>query len=75
MSAKATISVGDLVSFLYGTGKVTGTVKEDRGPIGVKGRHLYLVVFSPEPFYSSQIELPSDQLEPVTGDASCQPQS
>ena len=70
MSGKATIHIGDLVKFLYGTKKVTGTVKEDRGPIGVKGRRLYLVHFSPEPEYSSQIELPADQLEIVRGSAS-----
>jgi len=46
MSSKAEIKTGDLVRFSYGKRKVTGTVKEDRGPIGVKGRNLYLIAFS-----------------------------
>jgi hypothetical protein len=36
---------GDLVSFRIGLRTVQGEVKEDRGPIGIKGRHLYLVEF------------------------------
>jgi hypothetical protein len=42
-------------------------VKEDRGPIGMKGRVLYLVEFRPEPqsTYVSQIELPADHLKEV----------
>jgi hypothetical protein len=54
---------GDLVSFLLGTRTVRGVVKEDRGPIGVKGRHLYLVEFHPEPQSVSLIELSADQLQ------------
>jgi hypothetical protein len=65
MSGKATIHIGDRVRFQFGKSKVTGTVKEDRGPIGVKGRNLYLIYFSPEPNYSSQIELPADEIELV----------
>jgi hypothetical protein len=38
MTEKADIRVGDLVQFHYGTAKVAGIVKEDRGPIGLKGR-------------------------------------
>jgi hypothetical protein len=67
MSGKVTIQIGDRVRFRYGTREVTGTVKEDRGPIGIKGRHLYLIYFSPEPQSPSpsQIELPADQFELV----------
>ena len=58
---------GDLVKFRLGTRSVQGEVKEDRGPIGVKGRHLYLVEFRPESQSASLslIELPADQLQPV----------
>ena len=58
---------GDLVRFRLGTRSIQGEVKEDRGPIGVKGRHLYLVEFRPEPQSASlsQIELPADQLQSV----------
>ena len=41
MSGKSTIHVGDVVRFHYGALKVVGTVKEDRGPIGARGRRLY----------------------------------
>ena len=58
---------GELVRFRLGTRSVQGEIKEDRGPIGVKGRHLYLVEFRPDPqsVSSSLIELPSDQLQSV----------
>lgn len=59
---------GDKVSFLYGgTRLVHGIVKEDRGPLGVKGRRLILVEFRydlpcDEPM---EIELPVDRLQLV----------
>jgi hypothetical protein len=58
---------GDLVRFRLGTRSVQGEITEDRGPIGVKGRHLYLVEFRPEPgsVSFSQIELPAEQLQAV----------
>ena len=56
---------GDLINFRLGTRSVHGEVKEDRGPIGIGGRHLYLVEFRPEPQSdsSSLIELPADELQ------------
>lgn len=58
---------GDLVRFLLGTRSVQGEVKEDRGPIGVKGRHLYLIEFRPEAQSSSLsfVELPAEELQAV----------
>ena len=58
---------GDQVKFKLGTRTVQGVVTEDRGPIGVKGRRLYVVEFSPEPqaLSTSRIELPADQLQSV----------
>jgi hypothetical protein len=58
---------GDLVRFRLATRSIQGVVKEDRGPIGIKGRHLYLVEFCPEPQSGvlSLIELPADHLQPV----------
>jgi hypothetical protein len=58
---------GDVVRFQAGTRTIQGVVKEDRGPLGIKGRHLYLVEFGPalhveEP---SHIELPAAELELV----------
>jgi hypothetical protein len=61
---------GDVVKFRLGTRAVQGEVKEDRGPIGVDGRHLYLVEFRSEPqsIAVSSIELPASQLQ-LAGDA------
>jgi hypothetical protein len=58
-----------------GTRSVQGEVKEDRGPIGVKGRHLYLVEFRSEPqsVSLSLIELPADQLQQVSPEVSNEP--
>lgn len=67
--SKQTIQVGQLVTFKYGTRNVQGLVKEDRGPIGMKGRVLYLVEFRPETQsgYVSHFELPADRLQKVEG--------
>jgi hypothetical protein len=64
---KQTFQVGQLVAFKYGTRDVQGIVKEDRGPIGMKGRVLYLVEFrhETESPYVSRIELPADRLKKV----------
>ena len=56
---------GDAVKFRLGTRTVHGLIKEDRGPIGVKGRRLYLVEFRSEPESPAQVELPADELEAV----------
>ena len=61
---------GDRVRFRLSGRYVQGLVKEDRGPIGIRGRHLYLVEFRAEPQSPSQIELPADQLEAAQGTAS-----
>lgn len=58
---------GDRVKFKLGTHSVQGRIKEDRGPIGINGRRLYLVEFRAEPESPSQVELPADELEAVTG--------
>ena len=56
---------GDRVRFRYGIRPAQGVIKEDRGPIGVRGRHLYLVEFRPDSQSAalSQIELPAEQLQ------------
>jgi hypothetical protein len=63
--AEKRFSKGDRVQFQYGTRSVQGIVKEDRGPIGIKGRHLYLIEFTRELPSTAQIELPAEQLEAV----------
>ena len=66
---EAQLQKGELVRFQYGTRTVEGEVKEDRGPIGVNGRHLYLAGFRPERQSASLslIELPDDELQVVQG--------
>lgn len=58
---------GDLVRFKLGTRSVQGEITEDRGPIGIRGRHLFLVEYRSESESTtrSQIELPADQLQPM----------
>ncbi len=65
--SKQTFQVGQWVTFTYGTRDVQGIIKEDRGPIGMKGRVLYLVEFRPETEspYFSRIELPADRLKKI----------
>jgi hypothetical protein len=57
---------GDRVRFHFGAGKVTGLVKEDRGPIGLGGRHLFLIQFPFDDEYPSFVELPGEDLELVS---------
>jgi hypothetical protein len=54
---------GDKVRFRMAGRSVNGHVKEDRGPIGMNGRRLYLVEFRADVPAPSQIELPAEQLE------------
>jgi hypothetical protein len=58
---------GDRVRFQFGIYSVEGIVKEDRGPLGINGRHLYRVEF-PFGLYAespSHIELPAEKLQLV----------
>ncbi len=50
-----------------GTRSVLGRIKEDRGPIGVKGRRLYLVEFRADPLSPSKVELPAEEMKLVRG--------
>lgn len=61
------VRVGDAVTFNMGLTKLQGVVTEDRGPIGVKGRRLYLIEFrySPPSDEPRGIELPADEFEVV----------
>ncbi len=58
---------GDIVKFRAGTRMIQGVVKEDRGPLGLKGRHLYLVQFGPALYVDEPrfIELPAVELQLV----------
>lgn len=58
---------GDRVGFQYGIRRVQGVVKEDRGPIGIRGRRLYLIEYQPlvEAEEKSLVELPAEDLVAV----------
>ena len=58
---------GDRVQFQYPNRIIQGVVKEDRGPIGVKGRRLYVVEFVSDTVYqiTSQGEFPAVALQLV----------
>ncbi len=55
--------VGDMVSFLFGDGHVTGKIVEDRGCLGVGGRRLYGIHFAFDfPDDQRYIEVPEEDL-------------
>ena len=70
MKKKTGVNVGDQVRFMMGPTPVIGTVKEDRGPIGIKGRRLYLIHYSPEAPVVLQLEMPVEEFEVVRGEVS-----
>jgi hypothetical protein len=47
----------------FGRRKLTGEIVEDRGPIGVGGRHLFGVNIFMDPFDPMSVELPEDEME------------
>ncbi len=62
MSSQA-IHVGDAVRFWVGARSLTGQVREDRGPIGIGGRRLFLVAYELGKGNWYATELPADQIE------------
>ncbi len=59
------VQVGDMVRFRLGTRDVTGQVREDRGPIGIGGRRLYLVAYEMGKGNWYGIELPADEIQVI----------
>ncbi len=59
------IRVGDEVRFRLAGRSVVGKVREDRGPIGIGGRHLYLIAFEMGTGNPYSIELPREEIERV----------
>jgi hypothetical protein len=53
---------GDTVTFLYGSGSVSGQVVEDRGCLGIGGRRLYGIRFEINPGNQGYIEMPEEEL-------------
>jgi len=57
--------VGDRVRVDFGRRKLSGVIVEDRGAIGVHGRHLFQVDIPMDPFEPMRVELPEDEMEPI----------
>lgn len=55
--------VGDRVRIDLGPHKLTGVIVEDRGAIGIQGRHLFRVDVPMDPFEPMTVELPEDEIE------------
>jgi hypothetical protein len=59
------VRVGDKVRIRLGARSFVGEVREDRGPIGLGGRHLYDVVYEMGKGNLYVIELPGDEIEVI----------
>lgn len=64
-----TFRVGDRVRVPLARGSLTGTIVEDRGAIGVRGRRLYQVLVAMDPFEPAPYEVPEDELEAIEANA------
>jgi hypothetical protein len=60
---KPKFKVGDRVRFDWPSYKVWGTIIEDRGPLGVNGRRLYVVSSPSDPFEPDIRTIGEDELE------------
>ena len=58
---------GQKVRFRYGLQTQDGVIREDRGPLGIKGRHLYLVEFGFDEWLNRprEVELQAGEFEVV----------
>lgn len=54
--------VGDRVTFTFGDKRISGTIIEDRGRIGVKGRRLFAIRARLDHAAESIIEIPAEEL-------------
>jgi hypothetical protein len=61
---KRVFKVGDQVQFIYMSRPIIGQVVEDRGRIGIGGRHLYRVV-GKAGSVTRDLELQAEELEKV----------
>jgi hypothetical protein len=56
---------GDRVSFSLGKYDLTGVIVEERGPIGVQGRRLFVVQIPMDPDEPENYTIPENELKPV----------
>jgi hypothetical protein len=60
------IRVGDRVKIDFGGGILYGRIKEDRGPLGVRGRHLYgILIDVAEDEIAPYVEMPAEEFEVI----------
>lgn len=64
-SATPALQVGDRVRFRLVGRTMTGVIVEDRGPIGSRGAHLFVVQVAAEPSDVRTFELPARELDKV----------
>ena len=64
----AAIKEGDKVWVPLAVGKVCGTVVEDRGPLGIGGRHLFRVSVPSDPYEAEDYVLAEDQIERLSAE-------
>jgi hypothetical protein len=57
---------GDVVSFLFGNGILSGQIVEDRGRLGIGGRRLYGIRFEINPGDLRYTEMPEEELTAET---------
>jgi hypothetical protein len=64
--ASGRFKVGDWVTFPYGTRNLIAQVVEERGPLGIRGRHLYRIRPAGETESPDSFEMPEDELAAAT---------
>lgn len=61
----STFRVGDQVRVPLGRRKVTGTISEDRGRLGVRGQHIYQILVPDDPFEPTPYIYSEDEIEAI----------
>jgi hypothetical protein len=59
------LTVGTRVSLKFALRRITGTIVEDRGPIGIGGRRLFAVRAKYDGQVESVSEWPAEKLRPI----------
>lgn len=65
LKMNSTFQVGDRVRIPLGRRQLLGIITEDRGAIGLHGRHLYQVMVPMDPYEPTTYELPGEEMERI----------
>lgn len=68
-SIRPLFKVGDVVTFLFGNGRATGQIIEDRGCLGIGGRRLYGIRFEINPGFGDQSYIEVPEVDLTAGEA------